>query len=123
MKCSRPTTSLIDTIKTGDTDTFNGDKWEPTTWPSHAEGFGFMEAPRGALGHWVVIDNGKIENYQMVVPTTWNASPRDHKEQAGAYEMSAGWHTARQARMAAGNPAHHPLVRSVHGLRHPHGGR
>jgi hydrogenase large subunit len=80
--------SLIDTIKAGDTDTFNGDKWEPSTWPSHAEGFGFMEAPRGALGHWCVIDNGKLSNYQMVVPTTWNASPRDHKEQAGAYEMS-----------------------------------
>jgi hydrogenase large subunit len=79
---------LIDTIKAGDTKTFNGDKWEPSTWPAHAEGFGFMEAPRGALGHWVVIDNGKIENYQMVVPTTWNASPRDHKEQAGPYEMA-----------------------------------
>lgn len=79
---------LIDTIKAGDTRTFNGDKWEPTTWPSHAEGFGFMEAPRGALGHWAVIDNGKLSNYQMVVPTTWNASPRDHKEQAGPYEMS-----------------------------------
>ncbi len=80
--------SLIDNIKYGDTDTFNGDKWEPTTWPSHAEGFGFMEAPRGALGHWIVIQNGKIDNYQMVVPTTWNASPRDQKQQAGAYEMS-----------------------------------
>jgi hydrogenase large subunit len=79
---------LIDTIKAGDTDTFNGEKWEPSTWPSHAEGFGYMEAPRGALGHWCVIDNGKLSNYQMVVPTTWNASPRDHKEQAGAYEMS-----------------------------------
>jgi hydrogenase large subunit len=79
---------LIDTIKAGDTRTFNGDKWEPTTWPAHAEGFGFMEAPRGALGHWAVIDNGKLSNYQMVVPTTWNASPRDHKEQAGPYEMS-----------------------------------
>jgi len=79
---------LVDAIKAGETDTFNGEKWEPTTWPAHAEGFGFMEAPRGALGHWVVIDNGKIDNYQMVVPTTWNASPRDHKEQAGAYEMS-----------------------------------
>jgi hydrogenase large subunit len=85
--------NLVDTIKAGDTDTFNGDKWEPSTWPSHAEGFGFMEAPRGALGHWIVIDNGKIENYQMVVPTTWNASPRDHKEQAGAYEMSLVGHT------------------------------
>ncbi len=80
--------ALIDTIKAGDTDTLNGDKWEPHTWPSHAEGFGFMEAPRGALGHWCVIDNGKLSNYQMVVPTTWNASPRDQKEQAGAYEKS-----------------------------------
>jgi len=80
--------NLVAAIKAGDTDTFNGDRWEPTTWPAKAQGFGFMEAPRGALGHWVVINNGKIENYQMVVPTTWNASPRDHKEQAGAYEMS-----------------------------------
>jgi hydrogenase large subunit len=79
---------LIDTIKAGDTQTFNGDKWEPTSWPSHAEGFGYMEAPRGALGHWVVIDGGKISNYQMVVPTTWNGSPRDHKDQPGAYEAS-----------------------------------
>ena len=79
---------LIDVIKKGDTDTFNGDKWEPDTWPSHAEGFGYMEAPRGALGHWVVIDQGKISNYQMVVPTTWNASPRDHKGQPGAYEAA-----------------------------------
>ncbi len=47
-----------------------------------------MEAPRGALGHWIVIMNGQIENYQMVVPTTWNASPRDAKGQAGAYEAA-----------------------------------
>jgi hydrogenase large subunit len=79
---------LIDAIKAGDTDTFNGVRWEPTSWPSHAEGFGYMEAPRGALGHWVVIDNGKITNYQMVVPTTWNGSPRDQKGQPGAYEAS-----------------------------------
>jgi hydrogenase large subunit len=79
---------LLAAIKAGDTKTFNNEKWEPTSWPAHAKGFGYMEAPRGALGHWVVIDNGKISNYQMVVPTTWNASPRDHKEQAGAYEMS-----------------------------------
>jgi hydrogenase large subunit len=79
---------LIDAIKAGDTQTFNGDKWEPTSWPSHAEGFGYMEAPRGALGHWCVIDHGKLSNYQMVVPTTWNGSPRDQKGQAGAYEAS-----------------------------------
>jgi hydrogenase large subunit len=79
---------LVAEIKVGNTTTFNGEKWEQTTWPAHAEGFGFMEAPRGALGHWIVIANGKIENYQMVVPTTWNGSPRDHKGQPGAYEAS-----------------------------------
>lgn len=79
---------LITEIKAGNTKTFNGDKWEPTTWPRRAQGFGYMEAPRGALGHWIVIANGKIENYQMVVPTTWNGSPRDHKGQPGAYEAS-----------------------------------
>jgi hydrogenase large subunit len=79
---------LVAEIKAGNPQTFNGDKWEPATWPSHAEGFGFMEAPRGALGHWIVIENGKIANYQMVVPTTWNGSPRDHKGQPGAYEAS-----------------------------------
>ncbi len=79
---------LIAEIKAGNTRTFNDEKWEPTTWPAQAKGFGFMEAPRGALGHWVVIENGKIANYQQVVPTTWNASPRDPKGQAGAYEAA-----------------------------------
>jgi hydrogenase large subunit len=79
---------LVATIKAGDTRTFNGDKWEPRTWPRHAQGFGYMEAPRGALGHWVAIAGGKIKNYQIVVPTTWNGSPRDHKGQPGAYEAS-----------------------------------
>ena len=80
--------ALVAEIKAGNTDTFNGAKWEPHTWPKSAEGFGFTEAPRGALGHWIVIEGGKIENYQMVVPTTWNGSPRDHKNQPGAYEAS-----------------------------------
>jgi hydrogenase large subunit len=79
---------LIAAIKAGETQTFNGEKWEPTSWPTHAEGFGYMEAPRGALGHWIVIEGGKISNYQMVVPTTWNGSPRDQKDQPGAYEAA-----------------------------------
>lgn len=79
---------LVAEIKAGNTKTFDGSKWEPITWPANARGFGFMEAPRGALGHWIVINNGKIENYQLVVPTTWNASPRDHKGQIGAYEAA-----------------------------------
>lgn len=79
---------LVAEIKAGNTETFNGEKWEPISWPSATRGFGYMEAPRGALGHWIVIRDGKIENYQMVVPTTWNASPRDDRNQAGAYEMA-----------------------------------
>ncbi|MCX8159573.1 MAG: nickel-dependent hydrogenase large subunit [Candidatus Saccharicenans sp.] len=79
---------LVAEIKAGHTDTFNDEKWEPRTWPKRALGFGYTEAPRGALGHWVVIENKKIKNYQVVVPSTWNASPRDHKNQPGAYEAS-----------------------------------
>jgi len=79
---------LIAEIKAGNTNTFNAEKWDPRTWPKKAMGFGYTEAPRGALGHWVVIENKKIKNYQVVVPTTWNASPRDHKNQPGAYEAS-----------------------------------
>jgi hydrogenase large subunit len=75
-------------IAAGDTRTFDDERWEPRSWPSSARGFGFTEAPRGALGHWVVIEDGKIQNYQLVVPTTWNASPRDAQGNPGAYEAA-----------------------------------
>ena len=52
------------------------------------KGAGLAEAPRGALGHWVRIEDGKISNYQAVVPSTWNAAPRDYKGRLGAYEAS-----------------------------------
>lgn len=79
---------LLSNIKNGDTRTFNPDKWDPSTWPNEAKGVGMTEAPRGALAHWIVIKNQKIENYQLVVPSTWNASPRDAKGQMSAYEAS-----------------------------------
>ena len=79
---------LVADIKAGDTQTFDDKLWEPANWPSKCQGAGFVEAPRGALGHWIVIDNGKIANYQAVVPSTWNAGPRDHSGQAGAYEAA-----------------------------------
>ncbi len=79
---------LMTNINSGDVRTFNPDLWEPSSWPAHAEGVGFTEAPRGALAHWVVIDNGLISNYQAVVPSTWNAGPRDPKGQEGPYEAS-----------------------------------
>ena len=66
----------------------NGEKWDPATWPKTARGWGFFEAPRGALGHWVEIEDQAIKNYQCVVPTTWNAGPRDSKGQRGPYETA-----------------------------------
>ena len=79
---------LITNIKTGDTKTFNEALWEPSSWPREARGVGFMEAPRGALAHWIVIKDGRIDNYQAVVPSTWNAGPRDYNNQPGAYEAA-----------------------------------
>ncbi|MEA1672096.1 nickel-dependent hydrogenase large subunit [Nitrospirillum sp. BR 11163] len=79
---------LIATIKAGDTSTANTTKFDPKTWPSEVKGVGFTEAPRGALAHWVRIKDGKIDNYQCVVPTTWNGSPRDNKGNIGAFEAS-----------------------------------
>jgi hydrogenase large subunit len=72
----------------GDLRVHNGAKWDPDTWPRETQGFGFHEAPRGSLAHWVQIENKKIKNYQAVVPTTWNAGPRDSKGQRGAYEAA-----------------------------------
>ena len=66
----------------------NKEKWNPDTWPKSAQGFGFTEAPRGALGHWIEIEDRKIKNYQAVVPTTWNAGPQDTHGKRGAYELS-----------------------------------
>jgi len=79
---------LLTNIKNGDTRTFNNERWEPETWPAEAKGVGLSEAPRGALAHWIVIKDKKIENYQLVVPSTWNASPRDPKGQRSAYEAA-----------------------------------
>jgi len=75
---------LAENIGKGDTDIFN-----PPTFPKGEQrGFGVHEAPRGTLSHWVVIRDGKIANYQAVVPSTWNAGPRDGKGQPGPYEAS-----------------------------------
>ena len=79
---------LMERVKTRESSTFNGEKWDPKTWPADAEGVGLSEAPRGALAHYIKIHNGAIENYQLVVPTTWNASPRDARQQHSAFEAS-----------------------------------
>ena len=80
--------SLIANIKNGDTRMANTEKFEPFTWPDKAVGVGHSEAPRGALAHWINIEDKKIANYQLVVPTTWNASPRDGNGKMSAYEAA-----------------------------------
>ncbi|HZX25194.1 MAG TPA: nickel-dependent hydrogenase large subunit [Woeseiaceae bacterium] len=79
---------LVTNIGGGDTKTFNERLWDPGSWPRQAKGVGIMEAPRGALSHWIVIENQKIANYQAVVPSTWNAGPRDAEGVPGAYEAA-----------------------------------
>ncbi|MES9974235.1 nickel-dependent hydrogenase large subunit [Candidatus Thiodiazotropha sp. LNASS1] len=79
---------LMANIKAGDSSTANVDNWDPATWPKEAKGVGISEAPRGALGHWIRIKDTRIDNYQCVVPTTWNGSPRDSEGNIGAFEAS-----------------------------------
>jgi hydrogenase large subunit len=75
---------LVENVGKGDTTVFN----EPKFPAGEIRGFGFHEAPRGTLSHWTVIRDGRIVNYQAVVPSTWNAGPRDAKDQPGPYEAS-----------------------------------
>src|SRR5438270_115430 len=75
---------LVDNIAKGDFAVHN----QPVFTEHEVEGVGTHEAPRGTLSHWVVVNNGKIKNYQAVVPSTWNASPRDSAGAAGPYEAS-----------------------------------
>jgi [NiFe] hydrogenase large subunit/hydrogenase large subunit len=79
---------LVGRVRGGETATFNGERFDPESWPREADGYGYLDAPRGALGHWVRIRNGKIARYQCVVPSTWNCSPRDGKGQRGPYEAA-----------------------------------
>ncbi len=79
---------LLGNIKRGEVRTADTTRWDPASWPAEARGVGLTEAPRGALAHWIVIRDQKIDNYQLVVPSTWNASPRDTQGQRSAYEAS-----------------------------------
>ena len=95
---------LVNNIAKGDTKTFN----KPVFPKGEISGVGFHEAPRGVLSHWTVINDGKIKNYQAVVPTTWNAAPRNEKDAIGPYEASL-----------IGNPVADPekpleVLRTVH---------
>ena len=84
--------TLINNIKNGDERMATTDRWKPSSWPDESKGVGLTEAPRGSLAHWIKIKDGKIENYQQVVPTTWNASPRDPKGDV-CLRVNPNWNT------------------------------
>jgi hydrogenase large subunit len=100
--------NLVNNIKAGDARTFNEKLWEPSDWPKRAQGVGFTEAPRGALAHWIVIEDGKIANYQAVVPSTWNAGPRDAAGQPGPYEAALAGHRLHDAKQPV------EILRTIH---------
>lgn len=79
---------LMKNLENGDSRMVNQELWENKTWPRHEQGVGLTEAPRGALAHFIVIEDNRVKNYQMVVPTTWNASPRDENGIRSAYESA-----------------------------------
>lgn len=96
--------SLITNIESGDYTTYN----EPHFPDGEQRGVGIHEAPRGTLSHWIVIENGKIRNYQCVVPSTWLACPRGTNDEPGYYE-----------RCLVGNPVADPkkpleVLRTIH---------
>lgn len=99
---------LLKNLENGDSRMVNQELWENKPWPEHEQGVGLTEAPRGALAHFIVIENNRVKNYQMVVPTTWNASPRDENGIRSAYEEAL-----------IGTPIHDPkqpleILRTIH---------
>lgn len=95
---------LVDNIGKGDLEIFN----KPVFPQGEQKGYGIHEAPRGALSHWIVIQDGKIKNYQCVVPSTWNAGPRDADGVAGPYEASLVGNPVADAKQPL------ELLRTVH---------
>ena len=95
-------------------------KWEPRSWPADASGSRpARSAARRAQPLGATSSNGAIANYQCVVPSTWNAGPRDAQGQPRAVRRGAAQHAGRRCRAADRDPAHRALVRSVHGVRRP----
>lgn len=89
--------ALMANIARSDLRTFDDVLFDPKTWPKKARGVGMMEAPRGALAHWLTIEEGRIGNYQAVVPSTWNAGPRDAQGREGPYEAALRGHKLQDA--------------------------
>jgi Ni,Fe-hydrogenase I large subunit len=79
---------LVANLAQGDLALVNLDAWDPARWPSSASGFGLAEGPRGAIGHWLTLRDGRIADYQIVDGSTWNGSPRDNRSRPGACEQA-----------------------------------
>ncbi|MGV3113337.1 nickel-dependent hydrogenase large subunit [Corynebacterium freneyi] len=79
---------FVEGIRNGDIDVFDASKWEPSSWPDECSGMAFTEVARGMLSHFTSIKDGKVSNYQAVVPTTWLAGGRDPEGNLGPYEES-----------------------------------
>ena len=103
---------LMKNLENGDSRMANPVMWENENWPKKAQGVGLTEAPRGALAHFIVMENNRVKNYQMVVPTTWNASPRDENGNLSPYESALIGTPVPAAR----NPPDNSLFRPVPGL-------
>ena len=100
--------ALLGNIRMGDERMFVNDKWMPASWPEDASGVALTEAPRGALAHYASVHDKRVSGYQMVMPTTWNGSPRDGQGQLSPFEASL-----------IGTPVHDPeipleILRTVH---------
>ncbi len=95
-------------VESGRSETFQPARWDPKSWPASCHGVGRLEAPRGSLVHRAAIRNQKIERYEIVVPSTWNAGPADATGHPGPFEAAL-----------AGTPVHDPkepveILRTVH---------
>lgn len=79
---------LVANIKAGDVAVADTTNFDPNTWAPESKGVGLVDAPRGGLGHWIHIKDGRSANYQCIVPSTWNACPKTTAGEHGAYEDS-----------------------------------
>jgi hydrogenase large subunit len=103
--------NFVAALKTGNIDVFDASKWEPSSWPTEATGYSFVEVARGNLSHWVGIKNGQISHYQAVVPTTWLAGGRDKEGNIGPYEYAL---SGNQQHPLTNNTQPLEVLRTIH---------
>ena len=87
-ECEAALADLADHLDRGGAPVFDDSRWSPESWPREAEGIGWVEAARGALGHWVRVRAARIAAYQVIDASTWNLSPRDAGGRPGPVESA-----------------------------------